>query len=191
MASKRGIGRASISRIVSLLAFLPVASRVPDYARLIGALVLDERMPAERKVKHLMDWYTPTLIQQALARFLSEGHLLRHIRRSHARHAQRRARLLARLHGDLSPWLEALPAMAGFHLAARLRVPVASDALVAMARLADLELATLDPFYVTPPPTCAGLLLGFGAIDLLDIDPALDRLAMVLSALAPEPARVV
>ena len=29
---------------------LPVASRVPDYARLIGALVLDERMPAERKV---------------------------------------------------------------------------------------------------------------------------------------------
>ncbi|MCY1349363.1 HTH-type transcriptional regulatory protein GabR [compost metagenome] len=148
-------------------------------------------MPAARKVKHLMDWYTPTLIQQALARFLSEGHLLRHIRRSHARHAQRRARLLARLHGDLSPWLEALPAMAGFHLAARLRVPVAADALVAMARLADLELATVDPFYATPPPTCAGLLLGFGAIDLLDIDPALDRLAMILSALAPEPARIV
>ncbi|MCY1248364.1 hypothetical protein D9M72_617880 [compost metagenome] len=60
-----------------------------------------------------------------------------------------------------------------------------------MARLADLELATVDPFYATPPPTCAGLLLGFGAIDLLDIDPALDRLAMILSALAPEPARIV
>lgn len=50
MAKGRSIGRASISRIVSLLAFLPVASRVPDYARLIGALVLDERMPGERKV---------------------------------------------------------------------------------------------------------------------------------------------
>ena len=36
--------------MVSLLAFLPVASRVPDYARLIGALVLDERMPNDRKV---------------------------------------------------------------------------------------------------------------------------------------------
>jgi uncharacterized membrane protein YkvA (DUF1232 family) len=36
--------------MVSLLAFLPVASRVPDYARLIGALVLDDRMPADRKV---------------------------------------------------------------------------------------------------------------------------------------------
>ena len=50
MASRRGIGRASISRVVSLLAFLPVASRVPDYARLIGALVIDDRMPADRKL---------------------------------------------------------------------------------------------------------------------------------------------
>jgi uncharacterized membrane protein YkvA (DUF1232 family) len=36
--------------MVSLLAFLPVASRVPDYARLITALVMDERVPNERKV---------------------------------------------------------------------------------------------------------------------------------------------
>jgi uncharacterized membrane protein YkvA (DUF1232 family) len=33
-----------------MLAFLPVASRIPDYARLIAALLIDERMPAERKV---------------------------------------------------------------------------------------------------------------------------------------------
>ena len=50
MASKRSTGRASLGRLVSLLAFLPVASRVPDYARLIGALVIDERMPNDRKV---------------------------------------------------------------------------------------------------------------------------------------------
>jgi uncharacterized membrane protein YkvA (DUF1232 family) len=50
MATKRSSSRAGVSRFVSLLAFLPVASRVPDYARLIGALVLDERMPSDRKV---------------------------------------------------------------------------------------------------------------------------------------------
>ena len=50
MATKRSTGRAAVSRLVSLLAFLPVASRVPDYARLIGALLLDERMPSDRKV---------------------------------------------------------------------------------------------------------------------------------------------
>jgi len=146
-------------------------------------------MPAARKVKHLMDWYTATLTQQALARFMAEGHLLRHIRRSHTRHAQRRARLLARLDTDLAPWLEPLPASAGFHLAARLRVPLRSETLVSLARLADLELATLDPFYADPPEHCVGLLFGFGAIDLLDIDPALDRLVMVLSALVPAPSR--
>jgi uncharacterized membrane protein YkvA (DUF1232 family) len=50
MASRWSIGSASLGRLISMLAFLPVASRVPDYARLIGALVIDERMPTDRKV---------------------------------------------------------------------------------------------------------------------------------------------
>jgi uncharacterized membrane protein YkvA (DUF1232 family) len=50
MARKKSTGRAGVGRFLSLLAFLPVASRVPDYARLIAALVLDDRMPNERKV---------------------------------------------------------------------------------------------------------------------------------------------
>jgi uncharacterized membrane protein YkvA (DUF1232 family) len=47
---QRGIGSAGVARMLSLLAFMPVASRIPDYARLVGSLVLDERMPANRKV---------------------------------------------------------------------------------------------------------------------------------------------
>ena len=47
---RRTIGGAGLTRMLSLLAFLPVASRVPDYARLVTALVLDERMPKDRKV---------------------------------------------------------------------------------------------------------------------------------------------
>jgi len=50
MARGKTPGWAGLSRMVSLLAFLPVASRVPDYARLITALVLDDRMPNDRKV---------------------------------------------------------------------------------------------------------------------------------------------
>ena len=50
MAKRRTPGRAGFGRMVSLLAFLPVASRVPDYARLIAALVLDDRTPNDRKV---------------------------------------------------------------------------------------------------------------------------------------------
>lgn len=50
MSRRKSTGRAGVGRFVSLLAFLPVASRVPEYARLIGALVLDDRMPRDRKV---------------------------------------------------------------------------------------------------------------------------------------------
>jgi len=42
-------GRAGFGRALRLLAFLPVASRIPTYARLVTALVLDDRMPARRK----------------------------------------------------------------------------------------------------------------------------------------------
>jgi uncharacterized membrane protein YkvA (DUF1232 family) len=45
----RGRGAATITRALSLMAFLPVASRAPLYARFILALALDERTPASRK----------------------------------------------------------------------------------------------------------------------------------------------
>jgi uncharacterized membrane protein YkvA (DUF1232 family) len=47
--SRRRRGGAGIGRALSLLAFLPIASRVPMYTRLITSLVLDDRMPANRK----------------------------------------------------------------------------------------------------------------------------------------------
>ncbi|MGZ8528942.1 MAG: DUF1232 domain-containing protein [Candidatus Limnocylindrales bacterium] len=47
--SRRSRGRAGFGRALKLLAFLPVASRIPTYARLVTALVLDDRMPAGRK----------------------------------------------------------------------------------------------------------------------------------------------
>jgi uncharacterized membrane protein YkvA (DUF1232 family) len=39
----------AISRAVAMLAFLPLASRIPMYARLIWALILDDRIPLGRK----------------------------------------------------------------------------------------------------------------------------------------------
>ena len=42
-------GRVGFGRALTLLAFLPIASRVPMYSRLITSLVMDERMPMQRK----------------------------------------------------------------------------------------------------------------------------------------------
>jgi uncharacterized membrane protein YkvA (DUF1232 family) len=46
-AHKRGSG--ALGRALGMMAFLPLASRAPIYARLMLALVADERMPAARK----------------------------------------------------------------------------------------------------------------------------------------------
>ncbi len=44
-------GRASqaLNRAIGLMAFMPLASRAPQYARLMLALVVDDRTPAARK----------------------------------------------------------------------------------------------------------------------------------------------
>lgn len=90
-------------------------------------------------------------------------------------YAQRRDRLLERLRGDLEPWLEALPAVAGIHLAARCREPLDVDRIARHLRQQGLEVGTLPPFYAETPPQ-AGFLFGFGCIECDDIDPALDLL---------------
>ena len=49
MARHRRRGRGRVGRALSLLAFVPLASRAPDYARLLWALARDERVPAASK----------------------------------------------------------------------------------------------------------------------------------------------
>lgn len=136
-----------------------------------------------RIAKQLSDWHTSTLSQWALARFISEGHLSRHIRRCRELYAARRERILQRLAGDLSPWFEAVPTSAGYHLSALAKGELDVNFVIALARKVEVGLYPLRPFYQDAAPR-PGLLLGFGAIELLDIDPALDRLRDTLQSLS-------
>ncbi|WDY60225.1 MocR-like pyridoxine biosynthesis transcription factor PdxR [Pseudomonas sp. PSKL.D1] len=133
--------------------------------------------------KHLSDWHSPTLLQWALARFMGEGHLNRHIRRCHDIYSTRRERILNRLNDDLAPWLQAIPANAGFHLSALAQPEVDVELLTHLARKVEVGLYSLAPFF-SEAPVRPGLLLGFGAIELLDIDPALDRVRDTLQRLS-------
>ena len=136
-----------------------------------------------RIAKQLSDWHTSTLSQWALARFIGEGHLVKHIRRCHELYAARRERILQRLEGDLSPWFAAVPTSAGYHLSALARGELDVEFVIALARKVEVGLYSLAPFY-REAPVKPGLLLGFGAIELLDIDPALDRLRDTLQSLS-------
>lgn len=140
-------------------------------------------LPALLTAKHLTDWHCSTLMQQALANFIQAGHLQKHIRRCHTIYAGRREKLLRRLNGDLSPWLEPIPVTAGFHMTALLRRPVDLPLLLRLARRVEVGLYSNDGFYFDTPPTPA-LFFGFGSIETLDIDESLDRVRQILEELS-------
>lgn len=129
--------------------------------------------------RHLADWHTPTQSQAALARFMADGSLQKHLRRCHAAYAQRRERLQRRFADDLAPWFELVPATAGFHVAALARRPLDIATLVQLARRVDVGLYPLAGFGHFAAPR-EGLILGYGLIETEDVDPALDRVRDVL-----------
>ncbi|MDA8485686.1 PLP-dependent aminotransferase family protein [Pseudomonas resinovorans] len=133
--------------------------------------------------KQLSDWHCSTLTQWTLAKFIDDGCLQKHIRRCHAIYASRRERILDRFNGDLARWFELVPSVAGFHLAAQARVPLDIPLLVELARKLDVGLYPLAGFSYQVPPR-NGLFLGYGAIETLDLDPALDRVRDVLEQIA-------
>ena len=133
--------------------------------------------------KHLTDSHTAPAQQWALAKFIDDGLLARHIRRCHAAYALRREKLIARFEGDLAPWFRLVPAAAGFHIAALCRKPLDVALLVALARRVDVGLYPLAPFFHFSEPQ-PGLMMGYGAIDTLDIDPSLDRVRDILVQIA-------
>lgn len=126
------------------------------------------------KAKYLTDCHNATLIQRALAIFIKEGHLQKHIRRCHAIYTSRRERLLHRFSSDLAPWLDAIPFTAGFHMSALLREPMDVDLLLRLSRRLDVGLYSIEPFY-HGQASRSGLFFGFGAIDTIDLETALDR----------------
>ena len=136
-------------------------------------------LEALKVAKHLADWHTATMVQHALARFIDDGCLLRHIRRGHDIYATRREELQRAFASELAPWFALVPAVAGFHVAAFARRPVDIALLIRLARRAGVGLYALGGFYTVAPPR-EGLFMGYGAIDTLDIAPALARVRDIL-----------
>ncbi|UWF51741.1 PLP-dependent aminotransferase family protein [Pseudomonas sp. N3-W] len=151
--------------------------------RLGYAILPPAILEAVIRAKQLSDLHTSTLPQWALAKFIAEGCLLKHIRRCHAIYAGRRERILSRMAGDLSPWFEAVPTSAGFHMAVLCKVPMDLALVIELAKKVEVGLYAIDSFFYQQPPR-AGLFLGFGAIETLDIDIALDRLRDIVQQLA-------
>jgi GntR family transcriptional regulator/MocR family aminotransferase len=125
--------------------------------------------------KRLSDAHNPTVIQDALALLIGEGHLARHVRRMRRLYERRRELLLAGLARDFGRWLEPAASAAGLHVTAWLRQRTDADALVARARQRDVGLQSLSACYLGPAPR-QGLAFGYGGLPESEIAPGLERL---------------
>jgi GntR family transcriptional regulator/MocR family aminotransferase len=118
--------------------------------------------------KNCLDWHCPTPIQSAVAGFIAEGHLTRHVRKMRDIYKQRRQLLLQSVKDKLSPWLNPIPSFYGMHIAA-LAHPGADLEAVAHALLQQqVKIHTLSRYFLGPQ-TQVGLVFGYGTVDLSEI----------------------
>jgi GntR family transcriptional regulator/MocR family aminotransferase len=122
--------------------------------------------------RQIGDGYGQVAVQAALARFIDEGQLARHVRKAGKAYGQRHARITAVL--ATIPELELVPSAAGLHLTALLRDGDAARAGRVVAAAAERGVALDDlATYCQASTTQAGFVFGFGASDTSTIDAGL------------------
>ncbi|MFP2907244.1 PLP-dependent aminotransferase family protein [Pyxidicoccus sp. 3LFB2] len=152
----------------------------------LGFMVAPPSLQRElRLAKHVSDGHSQWPAQGALARFIDEGLLARHIRKMRREYQHRHERILERLTRDFGDWLQPVPSMAGLHLSAMLRPGSRrlEQDVVARANAVGVGLVPLSRYYAGPSAK-PGLVLGYGAVATARIDEGLRRLRACISAAA-------
>jgi len=130
--------------------------------------------------KNCLDWHCSTPLQTGVCAFIDEGHLAHHVRKMRQIYQKRRQLLLDRLKRDFGDWLEPIPSLYGMHIAAWARHAVDLEAAVQTLALRSVKIHTLARYHLTASPR-PGLVFGYGAVDLPEIDRGLAALKRALS----------
>jgi GntR family transcriptional regulator/MocR family aminotransferase len=151
----------------------------PDWAR--EALI---------DIKHSADSHTDVVPQAALATFIAEGHLARHIRRMRPIYAQRRRALEQGAQNHWADCLQVLPGNAGLHLSARIVDAAMSQAVIECARR-HLPGALPLSAYSVGNTRQHGLCIGYGGVEVEQIASAVRALGVALRDLQRQKPRQV
>jgi GntR family transcriptional regulator/MocR family aminotransferase len=132
---------------------------------------------AVQAAKFVADWHTPLPTQAALARFIEQGWLARHIRKMRAMYEARHELIVEALTEEFAEHLTVVPSAAGLHVSATAKAlsPEAMTVVVQRALGAGVAVQRLSMCRVTRPAQ-SGLVLGYGGIDTERIDEGLRRL---------------
>ena len=129
--------------------------------------------------KNCLDWHCSTPIQSAVAEFIGAGHLTRHVRKMRDIYKRRRQLLHESLQDKLSDWLEPIPSFYGMHVAATLTASVDLERVADELLEHSVKIHTLSRYFLGPQSR-AGLVFGYGTVDLPDIRRGMSALRGVL-----------
>jgi GntR family transcriptional regulator/MocR family aminotransferase len=139
---------------------------VPDWAR-----------QAVIAAKQRSDWHAALPTQDALAAFVAEGHLMRHIRKMRGLYRERRNTLIRAL--ERLPEVEVMPAETGLHVTVLLPGRKSAARIAAAAANDRIRVHSLD-WYGLSDKRPNGLVCGLGLIPTQRIDAGVRRLAKLL-----------
>ena len=129
--------------------------------------------PALLAARQFSDWHGDQVTQGALAGFIDEGLLARHVRRTTREYAARNQLVVTLLERDFADVLVPVRAAAGMHLTARTRPDARLDsgALVRRAAAGGVGVRDLADYCAGAPQS--GLVIGYGATTLEQVQAGL------------------
>jgi GntR family transcriptional regulator/MocR family aminotransferase len=152
-------------------------SKVMFPALRIGYAILPEALVAPfRRAKWLADRSMPAIEQAALADFIAEGHLERHIRRMRRLYGERRAVLVESLERYCGESVAILGEAAGMYLTLR----TTDTGFEQRAKRSKVQIVSTRDYYLGAPPADE-FLLGFSALSEPSIREGVRRLGRTLT----------
>jgi GntR family transcriptional regulator/MocR family aminotransferase len=129
--------------------------------------------------KNCLDWHCPTPIQSAVAGFIAEGHLTRHVRKMRDIYKQRRQLLLELVQDKLGQWLLPIPSFYGMHIATFADPGIDLESVSRALLSQQVKIHTLSRYFFGAQSQ-AGLVFGYGTVDLPEIRRGVSVLRMAL-----------
>ena len=129
--------------------------------------------------KNCLDWHCAVPIQSAVAAFISEGHLARHVAKMREIYRARRQLLLNTLRDTFSAWLAPIPSLYGMHVSAMAIGDIDLEAVTGALTRHHVKMHTLSRYFLGPQ-TKTGLVLGYGTVDLAEIRRGMSTLSTIL-----------
>ncbi|TCO35598.1 GntR family transcriptional regulator/MocR family aminotransferase [Kribbella steppae] len=135
---------------------------------------------AARRAKFVADYGTGGHLQAALAAFIEDGDLARHIRRMRRSYERRHHLLIGTLREHFAGVLEPIESSGGTHMAALLTPGQPPDTILAARALAEgVNLGTISRWGIEGPGP-SGFVFGYGAISTDQIPDGLATLRRVI-----------